>query len=75
MTHRFDDEMKQATLGIDKDSLQRRLRESSVFLARSEAASSEISISGNEVLLVLAAAFCFAGPLVWTFIRYWLIAP
>jgi hypothetical protein len=37
-------------------------------------ASDEINISGNQVLVALAAGFCLMGPLVWAFVRYWLFA-
>jgi hypothetical protein len=34
----------------------------------------ELNISGNQVPLALATAFCLAGALVWAFVRYWLFA-
>ena len=37
-------------------------------------AKHEISISGKQLLVAFAAAFCLAGPLVWSFVR-WLFAP
>jgi hypothetical protein len=39
-----------------------------------DGASDEINISGNQVLVALAAGFCLMGPLVWAFVRYWLFA-
>ena len=36
--------------------------------------TSELNISGSHVLVVLATSICLAGPLVWTCVRYWLIA-
>lgn len=37
-------------------------------------AKREINISGKQLLVALVAAFCFAGPLVWSLVR-WLFAP
>lgn len=34
----------------------------------------EISISDKQLLVAFVAAFCLAGPLVWSFVR-WLFAP
>jgi hypothetical protein len=33
-----------------------------------------MNISGNQVLVALAIAFCLAGPILWAFVRYWLFA-
>ena len=35
----------------------------------------EINISGNQLLVACLVAFCLAGTLVWSFVRYWLFAP
>jgi len=35
----------------------------------------EINISGNQLLVAFVVACCLAGPLVWSFMRYWLFAP
>jgi hypothetical protein len=29
----------------------------------------------TELLVGLGSVFCFAGPLVWMFVRYWVFAP
>lgn len=42
---------------------------------REVAAVRELSISGDRVLVALALAVCSMGPLLWTFVRYWLFAP
>ena len=34
----------------------------------------ELNISGSQVLVVLAARICLAGPLVWACVKYWLFA-
>jgi hypothetical protein len=44
-------------------------------LAQYRAATHEINISGNQLLVALAAGFSLAGPLLWAFVRYWLFAP
>jgi hypothetical protein len=44
-----------------------------VFAQRS-GATREINISGNQVLVALAVAFCLSGPLVWGLVKYWLFA-
>ena len=36
--------------------------------------TSELKISGSHLLLALAGMVCFAGPLVWLVVRYWLFA-
>jgi hypothetical protein len=35
----------------------------------------EFSISGSQVLVVLVAGICLVGPLIWAFLKYWLLAP
>ena len=35
----------------------------------------EIDISGGQLIVALVVGFCLAGPLVWSFVRYWLFAP
>lgn len=39
------------------------------------AALRELSISGDRVLVALGVAVAMIGPLLWTFVRYWLFAP
>jgi hypothetical protein len=34
----------------------------------------ELNISATHVLMAIATGLCLMGPLVWTFIRYWLFA-
>jgi hypothetical protein len=67
--------MKQAAVsgGLTND-LRRSLPKSTLVFAQHGSATREINISGNQVLLALAAAFCLAGPLLWAFVRYWLFA-
>lgn len=36
---------------------------------------SEINVSGNQVLLVLAIAFISINGLVWALVRHWLFKP
>jgi hypothetical protein len=68
--------MKQAAVsdGLTNNS-RRSLPKSTPVFAQHGSATREVNISGNQVLLALAAAFCFAGPLLWAFVRYWLFAP
>jgi hypothetical protein len=72
----FPAAMKQTALsdGLTNNS-RRSLPKSKLVFAQHGSATREINISGNQVLLALAAAFCFAGPLLWAFVRYWLFAP
>jgi hypothetical protein len=46
-----------------------------LVFAQQGGATREINISGNQVLVVLAASFCLTVPLVWAFVKYWLFAP
>jgi hypothetical protein len=68
--------MKQEAVsdGLTNNS-RRGLPKSTLVFAQHDSATREITISGNQVLLALAAAFCLAGPLLWAFVRYWLFAP
>jgi hypothetical protein len=50
------------------------LSESTPVFGQPGGATDEINISGNQVLVALAAGFCFMGPLLWAFVRYWLFA-
>jgi hypothetical protein len=67
--------MEQAAVsdGLTNDS-RRSLQKSTLVFAQDGSATREINISGNQVVLALAAAFCLAGPLLWAFVRYWLFA-
>ena len=49
--------------------------ESSPLVAERGATKPEISISGGQLIVAFVVAFCLAGPLVWSFVRYWLFAP
>jgi len=60
--------------GLPVDKLPVNL-ESSPLVAERGATKPEISISGGQLLVALVVAFCLAGPLVWSFVRYWLFAP
>jgi hypothetical protein len=53
---------------------QRSLPKSTPVSGQPGGASDEINISGNQVLVALAACFCLMGPLVWAFVKYWLFA-
>jgi hypothetical protein len=35
----------------------------------------ELSISGRQLFVAYLVAFCLAGTVVWSFVRYWLFAP
>ena len=37
--------------------------------------SRELSLSGNRLFVACQVAFCLAGTLLWSFVRYWLFAP
>ena len=37
--------------------------------------TTELSISGTQVLATLMVVFCLGVPLVWAFLKYWLFAP
>ena len=37
--------------------------------------TTELSISGTQVLATLMIVFCLGVPLVWAFFKYWLFAP
>jgi hypothetical protein len=54
--------------------IQSRLPKSTLMFAQRGVAP-ELSISGTQVLVVLAAGSCLVGPLVWVFVKYWLFAP
>jgi hypothetical protein len=49
-------------------------RESTLMFAQRGEAP-ELRISGSQVLVVLTASSCLAGPLIWVFLKYWLFAP
>lgn len=51
-----------------------RPRKSTLIFAQRGVAP-EFSISGSQVLVVLAAGSCLVGSLVWMFVKYWLFAP
>jgi len=51
----------------------RPLNSTSIFAQRG--VTPEFSISGSQVLVVLAAGICLVGPLIWAFLKYWLLAP
>jgi len=66
--------MNQAIVSDERDNLRRsRLKSTPVFVHHGSALS-EMNISGNQVLVALAIAFCLAGPILWAFVRYWLFA-
>jgi len=68
--------MKEITVSDQRaDTLPRSLLESARVFTDHGGATREINISGNQALVGLAVAFCLAGPLLWTFVRYWLFAP
>jgi len=67
--------MNQAIVSDERDNLRRsRLKSTPVFVHHRYALR-EMNISGNQVLVALAIAFCLAGPILWAFVRYWLFAP
>ena len=39
-----------------------------------EGMTRRIDISGTQVLLVMVAGLCLAGPLAWMLVTYWLFA-
>jgi hypothetical protein len=53
---------------------RRNLSEPTSVFGQPGRATDEISISGNQVLVALAAGFFLMGPLVWAFVKYWLFA-
>ncbi len=64
----------QAIVSDERDNLRRsRLKSTPVFVHHGSALR-EMNISGNQVLVALAIAFCLAGPILWAFVRYWLFA-
>ena len=66
--------MKQATVSDERDNSRRLLLKSKPVFVHHGPAKREMNISGNQMLVALAIAFCLAGPLVWAFVRYWLFA-
>ena len=71
----FEAAMNQITVSDERtDSLRRSLPESRFLFVQHGSAIHEINLSGNQVLVALATAFCLAGPLVWALVRYWLFA-
>lgn len=69
MTH-----SKTTVSGERAGNSRRNLSESAPVFGPVGAATDEINISANQVLVALAAAFCLMGPLVWALVRYWLFA-
>ena len=45
------------------------------FAPSQQVGKREINISGLQVLLALATAFCLTSGFVWAFVRHWLFAP
>ena len=67
--------IKQATGSAKPDAnLPKRLEPTPVVAERGTMRR-ELSISGNQLLAACVVAFCLAGTLVWSFVRYWLFAP
>ena len=46
---------------------------SGVFARRDT--TTELSISGTQLLAALMIVFCLGVPLAWAFLKYWLFAP
>jgi hypothetical protein len=73
---KFERAMKQATVRNEHaGNSSRGLPGPKGEFAQHHVATVEINISGSQVLVALIAAFSLAGPLLWTFVRYWLFAP
>ena len=53
---------------------QRSLPKSTPVFVQLGSPTGELSISGSQVLMALAAGLCLMAPLVWAFVRYWLFA-
>lgn len=66
--------MKQAIVSDERDNSRRILPKSKAVFVHHGPAKREMNISGDQMLVTLAIAFCLAGPLVWAFVRYWLFA-
>src|SRR6266403_3398320 len=66
--------MNQATVSDERDHLRRSPLKSTPVFVHHGSALREMNISGNQVLVALAIAFCLAGPILWAFVRYWLFA-
>jgi len=67
--------MNQAIVSDERDNLRRSCLKSTPVFVHHGSALREMNISGNQVLVALAIAFCLAGPILWAFVRYWLFAP
>lgn len=62
-------------IGEGRDILWPGVRDARLGSGQGVAALRELSISGDRVLVALGVAVAMMGPLLWTFVRYWLFAP